>query len=175
MPAQHQVSLDPALHRGQPCLLQPGDHRGRELVVSELGQRRAPPQAQCLTQQPGRRGRVLTAQRCTAPRRQILEPVSVQGARGHLEGVTPGPGDDALAAQHRAQPGDSHLQPVPAGEFRTDPQLVQQLISRHRMAARQRERDQQRLRPRPADIHHPAVVIDDLERPEDAKLYSFPS
>jgi len=175
MPAQHQLGLDPVLERGQPRFSQPGDHRGRELAVGKLGQRCAPPQAQGLTQQPSRRRRVLEAQRGAALRRQILEPVGVHGARRHLEGVTPGPADDAIAAEYLAQPGDIYLQPVPGGEIRTGPQPVQQLISGHRMPARQRERGQQRPRPGPADIHHPAVVIDNLERPEDAQLHGSPS
>lgn len=41
--AEHQLGLELVLNRGQPRLLQPGDHASREPGVRELSQRLPPP------------------------------------------------------------------------------------------------------------------------------------
>ena len=57
--AQLQPGLGVLFHGGQALLLQPGDRRPGELLVGEVGERRAPPQGQRVGQQRGPRPQVL--------------------------------------------------------------------------------------------------------------------
>ena len=57
------VGLDPALHRRQPQLLQPGRLPRQRLHLTHIGQRRAVPQPQRLPETSRRRRRVIPAQR----------------------------------------------------------------------------------------------------------------
>ena len=174
MATEHQLGVDPVLGRGQPRFLQPGDHARREPGVRELSQRPPAPQAERLAQQPSCPSRVLAPQRRASAGGELAEPGGVQGRGRDLEGIAPGPGQDAVTSEHLAQAGNVHLQAVAVTQSLTRPHLVQQLVGWHRTAFRQGQRDQQRLRKMAADVHQLAIVADQLERPENPDLHLLP-
>ena len=81
--AERQLRFDALLDRRQAQFLEPGDRRGRERLVGEVGQRRPPPQRKRLPEASSRlfvraarerRGRLLC---------QLLEPPQVELLRPH--------------------------------------------------------------------------------------------
>ncbi len=105
-------------------------------------------------------------------RRQPLELIGVQDPGLDREGVSAGPGADAIAAKRPAQPRDMDLEPVAVHSLLAPPHLVEQLISRNWMTACQCQRDQQGPRPRAAHIQYLAVVSNDFQRPENPDLHA---
>ena len=102
----------------------------------------------------------------------MIEARGVQRAGRNLKGIAAAARADAIAANRAAEPGDLNLETVTVRELLARPHLVEKLIGRHRMAAGQRQGDQQRLRSHPADVQDPAIVPDQLEGPEDSKLHA---
>jgi hypothetical protein len=75
---EREIDVDAEFDRGQPDLLEPGNGRLREVLVSEVGQRAAPPQRQGLAN-PGRRLTGTAAGQQGSPVvHQPLEPVQVE-------------------------------------------------------------------------------------------------
>jgi len=139
---------------------------------ANVGQRHATPQAKRPAQQARRRHRVRPLQRRTSFRHQVIEARGVQRAGRHLKGIAAAARADAIGANRAPEPGDLNLKAVTIRELLARPHLVEKLIGRYRMAAGQRQGDQQRLRSHPADVEDPAIVPDQLEGPEDSKLHA---
>ena len=78
VPPEGQVGLDPILERGGALLLEPSDMRLRERLVGQIGERRAAPEAEGVTQAV-RRLRCVTARQRASRRRHEL------GERGGVE------------------------------------------------------------------------------------------
>lgn len=114
----------------------------------------------------------LPLQRRTPLSHQMIEAVGVQSTGWDVKDIAAAARDDAIAANRAAEPGDLNLETVTVGELLAMPYLVEKLIGRHRMAACQRQGDQQRPGSQPADIQRAAIVPDHLEGPEDSKLHA---
>jgi hypothetical protein len=126
MPAQPQLGLEAIFHRAQAQLAQPVGLGRRDVAVSELLERLAPPQPQRLAQHrtcgPGRAvrkrtgrlgGQLLKARRVQGPG---LNPQQIPGRAGdqHLAGGAAGP----VRLQHTPQPLDVRLQGLGGGRWR---------------------------------------------------------
>ena len=75
---ENEVGVNPELNRCNPDLLEPGDGRLREAVVSEVRERRAPPQRQCISQSLGRLGRQTASKQAPPLVHQALESVEIE-------------------------------------------------------------------------------------------------
>ena len=107
--AQRELRIEQILQRRLAQLLKPQRFRSRERAAGELGQRRAPPQAQGPPQQPRGHGRVaprhllagLTDQALRQPRVHHARrgPQAVPGWQGH-DAQPPSPGQRTADAKH---------------------------------------------------------------------------
>ena len=126
--AERQPRLGVGLRRGEPLLLPPGDGRPRELLVGEVGQRRAAPQAQRLAEQSGPGPRLVGVLRggdqVREPGRVHVCPQHVAGRLGHDQLPArraprrPTPG--AAARPARAAPPSGRRAPRPPTGPRRD-------------------------------------------------------
>src|SRR5262249_37324125 len=87
-----EFGVDPFLDRGEPKLLETCDLALRERLVPEGGQRRSPPEPECVTQ---RVGATLLD--------EALEPLEIELARLDTNHVARSPRDDAVGADRLAQ------------------------------------------------------------------------
>jgi hypothetical protein len=79
--AEREVGLETLLECNESKSLEPPDLVPRELVVAELHQRRAPPEAERLTQDLSGFGRLALGEEAAAARDQALENHRVENAR----------------------------------------------------------------------------------------------
>ena len=81
--------------------------------------------------------------------------------------------NDACVAEGPPQPGDERLQRVGlVGGRLVAPDCVHQCAHADRPSGVEREPDQQGAQPATRDLHRPAGVVADLERPEDLDLHA---
>ena len=168
---QLDIGLEPALHRHQPELLQPGALPGQSRHIGHVRKRAAPPQPQ-RPPEPGGRGRRLTVlQRLPARPGQPLEPGRVQLIRSRRQGVTAAPRDQRrIRARQRAQPGQMRSQrPGRTRRRRGPPQILGQPLRRNHPSPRHQQQREHRAPPRAAQRKLPAIP-DRLHRPENAEL-----
>ena len=168
---QLDIGLDPALHRHQPKLLQPGALPGQSLHIGHVGKRAAPPQPQRLPEPGGRGRRLPVLQRLPARPGQPLEPVGVQLTRSRRQGVTAAPRDQrGIRAHQRAQPGQMRPQrPGRSRRRRGPPQILGQPLRRNHPSPRYQQQREHCAPFRAAQRKLPAIP-DRLHRPEDAEL-----
>jgi hypothetical protein len=180
VPSQPQVSLDPILHRAQAQLGQPVGLGRRDVAVSELLERLAPPQPKRLPQHrpcgPGPAvgkgtarlgGQLLKAHRIQGPG---PNPQQIAGRAGdqHLAGGAAG----AVRLQGPAQPLDVRLQGLGGGGWRLlTPQPPDERVYRHDLVGSCQQQGQQQAFLRPPQQGR-AVVSLDLQRPEHPKPHA---
>ncbi len=134
VPAQGQIGLDPLLERVQAQLLEPGDLALDELLVAEVGERRAAPQPQRVAQARGRELGVAVGERAPPVGEQALEPERVQLVRLQTQHVAGRARREQLAvavqrlAQLRHPDADGRLA---AQRLVGAPELVEQPLLRH--------------------------------------------
>ena len=103
---------------------------------------------------------------------QFLEPDDVGGPRVELELVAGRPGFDHRLGQRAAQPGHQGLQRVRGpGRRLIGPEPVDELAGRDQLAGAQRQHDQQRAQPGPADLEYFSRGGADLKRTEHRDLH----
>jgi hypothetical protein len=166
--AEREVGLDPLLERNESQLLQPSDLGRCEVLVREIGERRAPPERQSLAELGGGRGRLGT----TRLRHQPLEsseielvPIDAQDVAGRASG-------EHVAAERLAQPPDLDLDDLRRGRRRTfPPEPVDQLVGRDDLVRMQQEQREQRALLRSAE-RNPTVLVDHLDRAENPILHA---
>ena len=164
VPTERELEVDPLLDHGEPQLRQPGDGRGRELLVREVGQGIAPPQRIRLGQQRDGPARITVGRRRVPRRNELLVPVHVDGFRRQLERVTAAAhGNELGRAQRPSQLRREPLQTVAHGGRRIlTPQRVDDLFCRDDSAHVQRQDGEERpqlraRRPRRRDRRHRAL------------------
>ena len=166
---EHQLSLDPVLHRGQPRLLQARDLALSKRLIREIGERLAAPQPQRRVQQLPRASSFTAAERATRVGGHRLETVGVDLTRRHLEQVPTVAREQHLVAQRLAQMRHITLQRFRCGcRWSLAPQLIDQPIARGHLAAAQQQDRKQRPLLR-ATEHNPSSLIDDLQRPQHSE------
>ena len=142
----------------------------REGLVREIRQRRTTPHPQRLPQDSRRGQRVASLERLPALRHERLESVDVELAGLDPEHVAAPLGDEQPIAEHLAQVRYVPLNDLVRARGRLlTPDLVDQPIRGDRLAAVQEQHGQQRPLLGRAQRQR-AVVIDNLKRPENAKL-----
>ena len=82
-----QVGVYPHLQGGQALLFQACDHRRRERLGGQLGQRRPPPEPQCLAQHDGGPFGVPGGQRPAARGDELLKALGVELAGAHPQAI----------------------------------------------------------------------------------------
>ncbi len=167
--AQGQLRVDQVLGGGQPQLGQPGDRRGRERKVRDVGQRLAAPQVQRPPQQRGAARVVTAGKQLAAARHELREDGGVQLLASHREPVARRAELHAVAPGRPAQPGHQRLDRVRrVGGLAIGPQVVSQPLHRDRMALRDGEPDEQAAQPGAADGHDGAAGVPHFQRAEHA-------
>jgi Protein kinase domain len=163
-----EVSVDASLERDEPQLLETKDLRLRERLVRDVGERRAAPESECLTENSfggfGRRPLSLLDQVLEAEQVELEGPDS-----DHVAGLA---GDDRVTrGEQLAEPGHVVLQRV-ASRFGSSfpPQLFDQPVGRDDLVRAGEQQGQQRPLPRSAERERTAL-LDDLERSQDPELH----
>jgi hypothetical protein len=82
-----QLDVHERFDRGQADVVQSSDGRNGELLVDEVGERRAPPQGVSRSQQPSAPDKVTLRHRAATVTNELLEAVEVNGCGGELEGI----------------------------------------------------------------------------------------
>jgi hypothetical protein len=108
--AQGEVGIDPHLDGHEPDLLQPRDARPGEALVRDVGQRRAPPQAERVAQPLRRLARQAPVSQVAGLVDQALEAVQIQLAGLHGDQVARRPGAQHVGHERLAQARDVHPQ-----------------------------------------------------------------
>ena len=170
MPAEREVGLDALLEGDQPQLLQARD-LSREILMGEIGQRRPAPERQGLAELfGGDRGFG-----STGVADELLEAGQVELVRADLEHVARRAGDQGVRAERPAQPPDLDLHDLRGGRRRTFvPETVDQRLGGDDFVRPQQKQREQRALLRTAERHRP-VLVDHLERSEDAVVHVAPS
>ena len=167
--AERQLGLDALLDAGQAHLLQPCDRcRGKRLVC-EVGERRAAPERERLTQAPGR-ALMLSVRECRGPLlRQPLEAAQIERLRPGADQVAGRPRLDRRA-QQLAQVGDLALDLRDGGRGRfAAVELVGQPVDRDDPIGVEQQDRQHGALPRSTEVDA-LPLVEDLERAEDAEL-----
>ena len=145
MAAEREIGLEAQLERREAQRLEPADLVLGERLVLEVGERRAPPERECLAKHivrlPGRtRGEQLPALV-----EQTLEPLQVESTRLEPEPVPRRPRLDDRLAEQLTQLRDVHLHGLDGGRRRLlAPELVDEPRRRHDLVRPQQEHGEQR-------------------------------
>ena len=157
--AQREPGLDVVLDGAEALLGEPEHVLAGEGRVGDVGEGGAAPQVECPAEQAGGAGGIGSED--GAPlRHEPLEPRDVDRVGRDVEAVAGRMRLDRRAGQRAAQPGDQRLQRVRRpGRRRVAPQAVREAVAGDDPAGLQRQHDQQRAQPGPADLDRPAGVI----------------
>ena len=132
---RREIGLEALLEREHAQLLEPRNLALRERLVSEVRKRRAPPEIQCLPQQPRRPLRIALRERRPALASQALEAARVDLLAGDCEAVAAALRHHRALGEHLAQPRHVHLQRVEGRRRRSlPPKLVDQAIAGNDLA-----------------------------------------
>ncbi len=170
------------LDRDDPELLEPGDLRTRSTEIARVGERRTAPQIERRRQQGNRGAGVTTIVDLPGQHDEPFEPLDVELVGLHPQQISVRTGRKAAARctrvavqlEHLAQARDVHAQcGCRAGRRFALPELVDQLLRRHRPVRSHREQDEElaRFGTRQRDRR---PVVTDLGRTENSKLHWRP-
>jgi hypothetical protein len=170
VPAAGDLRFEPELDGDGPQLVEAADLGLRERFGGDIGQRRSPPQPQCLAHDLARMRGVTRLERRSALLDQAFEADAVDTVGVDVEEVAGASGDD-YRAQHPAQLGYVVLEHARAGRGRASrPQVLDQAVAGHHLAVMDDQVDQQcpllgaARRDRLAIVQH-------LHRPQDPELH----
>ena len=172
-PAYRQVRVDSIFERSEPELLEPSDLTLREVLVREIRQSGATPEAECLTKHLRGSGRIV-AEHAAPFVRQALETPGVEVVVCEREAIAGRQGLDRRGAERPPEPGYEVLKDLGSRRRgRASPQLVDEPIRPDSFATMQRENGEQRALPSRAEGYD-ATVVPHLERAEDTNLHAPP-
>ena len=174
VPAELQIGIDAVLDRRGARLLEPGDHRAGEGVVREVDERVAAPQGERVPEHVRRRLGVARVQRGASFCREPVEASRVERVPRQVERVAPAACRDSFLAERTSQPRDVDLQVVASRDALAAPDVLEELVGRHRVPLGQGEVDEERARTRASDVDGRAVVVEHLERSQDPDLHVPP-
>ena len=170
--AEREVGVDPRSHAHQAQVIEALGLADGELLVADVLQRRAPPEAERVGQQPAR-GRVIAAgERVAALGGQSLEPLRIHGVGTvEAERVPVRAPDDRLLAQDAAEARHDELERIGGmGGQAVAPQRLDRDVRRHDPRAvheQHREQPQRASRAR----QRVAVGADRFDGAEDPELH----
>ena len=140
VPAELEIGLDPIFERGKPQLRQPPDLGLGERLELELGERRASPEGERLTQ----RRRLARTRPLRAPAKQLLETVHVDRAPVDAQHVARRPRLEHVGPEELPQLRDQVVQRRRCRSRRLlAPQLVDQPFARYELAGPQQEQERE--------------------------------
>ena len=171
--AEGEVGLDPLLERVQTELLEPCDLALDELLVTEIGERRAAPEPERVAQAGGRQRSVAIRERAPPVGEQALEAQRIELIGLEAEHIPRRPCDEqvAIPVQRLAELRHAHAHGrLPAQGLLRAPELVEQALFRHDLVRPQEERGQEGalLRTGQRDA---AVAVEHFEWAEDLELH----
>ena len=106
--------------------------------------------------------------------REPVEASRVERVPRQIERVAPAACRDSFLAQRTSQARDVDLQVVASRDALATPDVLEELVGRHRVPLGQGKVDQERARTRAPDVDGSAVVVEHLERSQDPDLHVPP-
>ncbi len=171
---EEQVGVDAVFDRREPRLFEPGDHRSRERIVSEVDECGAAPQCERVAERRRRRFRLTSVEGSAALRREPVETGRIESIPWENERVATSACCDPVFTERASQARHVDLQVVAGRDPLAAPDVLEQLVGRHRVSLGQRKVDEQCARTRAADVDGNAVIVEHFERPQDSELHGAP-
>ena len=172
---EDEVRVDPELDCCEPDLLESGDGRLGEALVSEVRESRAAPQRQRLTQPLRRVGREAASKHAPPLLHQALEAVEIEAVRLDPNHVAGRSGRQHVGRKRLAKSRDVDPQCRRRALGRVlAPELVDQPISGNHLVRVEQEDGKQRTR-LAAGQRNLAAPVPHLERSQDPELHRLPA
>ena len=155
-----EIEVDTGLEHRQAALVEPRSGGLRERLVGEVCERGAAPERERL------------AHLICVALGEPLETLDVELVRLHADEIAGRTRHDPVGAERGAQRVDVHLERVlGAGGRRLAPDPVDQPVGGDDCVRLEEQLGQQRARSRAAERHRHAIVVEDLQRPQQAEFH----